>query len=53
MAETVPASSTPTVRNFRSRPSERGELRKAGVKLKLGGQPFQLLTVLSWNGLAK
>jgi DNA-binding winged helix-turn-helix (wHTH) protein len=23
-----------------------GELRKAGVKLKLGGQPFQLLTVL-------
>src|SRR6202140_5030326 len=23
-----------------------GELRKAGVKLKLGGQPFQLLTAL-------
>ena len=23
-----------------------GELRKAGVKLKLGGQPFQVLTIL-------
>jgi hypothetical protein len=23
-----------------------GELRKAGVKLKLGGQPFQILTIL-------
>jgi DNA-binding response OmpR family regulator len=23
-----------------------GELRKAGVKLKFGGQPFQVLTIL-------